>query len=116
MSEQDEEPEPARFTPYESPLRMFKSYRYHPNYAHDIPGGFLSLTFSHQINPEKPLCQFESAGGACNDPECPDQHFREVAITGALEEEFSILFFFFFLFLLDLGHMYAQILTGTHNR
>ncbi|KAI4678495.1 uncharacterized protein J4E84_008751 [Alternaria hordeiaustralica] len=82
VSEQDEEPEPARFTPYESPLRMFKSYRYHPNYAQDINGGFLSLTFSHQINPEKPLCQYELAGGACNDPECPDQHFREVAITG----------------------------------
>jgi hypothetical protein len=40
------------------------------------------LTFSHQINPEKPLCQYESTGGVCNDPECPDQHFREVAITG----------------------------------
>ncbi|KAF1833605.1 hypothetical protein BDW02DRAFT_580226 [Decorospora gaudefroyi] len=72
----------AKFTPYESPLRMFKSYRYHPSYAQDISGGFLSLTFSHQIDPEKPFCQYESAGGACNDPGCPDQHFRDVAITG----------------------------------
>ena len=77
-----EEPQPPKFTPYESPLRMFKSYRYHPSYAQDVQGGFLSLTFSHQINPEKPLCQYESTGGVCNDPECPDQHFREVAITG----------------------------------
>ncbi|KAG9377237.1 zf-C3H1 domain containing protein [Pyrenophora tritici-repentis] len=76
------EDEPVRFTPYESPLRMFKSYRYHPSYAQDISGGFLSMTFSHQIDPEKPFCQYESAGGSCNDPECPDQHFREAAITG----------------------------------
>lgn len=42
----------------------------------------MSLTFSHQIDPEKPFCQYESAGGACNDPECPDQHFRDATITG----------------------------------
>ncbi|CAE7014809.1 zf-C3H1 multi-domain protein [Pyrenophora teres f. teres] len=77
-----DEDEPVKFTPYESPLRMFKSYRYHPSYAQDISGGFLSLTFSHQIDPEKPFCQYESAGGSCNDSECPDQHFREAAITG----------------------------------
>jgi hypothetical protein len=86
-----EEEQPARFTPYESPLRMFKSYRYHPSYAQDIPGGFLSLTFSHQIDPEKPFCQYESAGGSCNDPECNDQHFRDVAITGASSE---LIYFF----------------------
>jgi hypothetical protein len=79
----EEEPEPAGFTPYESPLRMFKSYRYHPNYSQEVDGGFLSLTFSHQIDPEKPLCPFESAGGSCNDPECPNQHFRGMGITGA---------------------------------
>ncbi|KAH7377675.1 hypothetical protein BKA66DRAFT_443223 [Pyrenochaeta sp. MPI-SDFR-AT-0127] len=78
----DEEDEKIRFTPYESPLRMFKSYRYHPSYAQDVAGGFLSLTFSHQIDPERRLCQFESAGGSCNDAECPDQHFRDLNITG----------------------------------
>jgi|TARA_R110002003_G_scaffold37_18_gene2238 hypothetical protein len=62
---------------------MFKSYRYHPNFAQDVPGGFLSPTFSHQIDPEKPLCQYESAGGSCNDPDCPNQHFRGMGITGA---------------------------------
>ncbi|KAL1656173.1 hypothetical protein SLS61_001245 [Didymella pomorum] len=75
-------PEPPRFTPYESPLRMFKSYRYHPQYSQEIDGGFLSMTYSHQIDVEKPLCQFESAGGSCNDPECPNQHFRGMGITG----------------------------------
>ncbi|KAF1840162.1 uncharacterized protein K460DRAFT_410763 [Cucurbitaria berberidis CBS 394.84] len=76
------EDEPARFTPYESPLRMFKSYRYHPSYAQDVAGGFLSLTYSHQIDPAKRLCQYEAAGGSCNDPECSDQHFRDIGITG----------------------------------
>ncbi|KAF3035812.1 hypothetical protein E8E12_004993 [Didymella heteroderae] len=78
----EEEPEPPRFTPYESPLRMFKSYRYHPQYTQEVDGGFLSLTYSHQIDAEKPLCPFESAGGSCNDPECPYQHFRGMGITG----------------------------------
>ncbi|EUC44218.1 hypothetical protein COCMIDRAFT_37946 [Bipolaris oryzae ATCC 44560] len=78
----EEEEEPAVFKPYQSPLRMFKSYRYHPSYSKDVSGGFMSLTFSHQIDPEKPFCQYESAGGACNDPECPDQHFRDATITG----------------------------------
>ncbi|KAJ4375961.1 hypothetical protein N0V83_001241 [Neocucurbitaria cava] len=80
--EDEDEDESPRFTPYESPLRMFKSYRYHPSYAQDVAGGFLSLTFSHQIDPAKPLCQYESAGGSCNDPECSDQHFRDIGITG----------------------------------
>ncbi|KAH7066545.1 hypothetical protein FB567DRAFT_599694 [Paraphoma chrysanthemicola] len=78
----EDEHEVPKFTPYESPLRMFKSYRYHPNFAQDVSGGFLSNTFSHQIDPEKPLCQYESAGGSCNDPDCPNQHFRGMSITG----------------------------------
>ncbi|KAJ4985491.1 Protein red1 [Stagonosporopsis vannaccii] len=78
----EEEPKPPAFTPYESPLRMFKSYRYHPNFSQDVDGGFLSMTYSHQIDSDKPLCPFESAGGSCNDPECPNQHFRSMGITG----------------------------------
>ncbi|KAF2272345.1 uncharacterized protein EI97DRAFT_385907 [Westerdykella ornata] len=61
---------------------MFKSYRYHPNYSQDVAGGFLSLTYSHQIDPEKPLCRFEAVGGTCNDPHCDGQHFREMKISG----------------------------------
>ncbi|KAH3946496.1 hypothetical protein HBI24_147810 [Parastagonospora nodorum] len=77
-----EEVEAAKFTPYESPLRMFKSYRYHPNFTNDVTGGFMSSTFSHQIDPKKALCQYETAGGSCNDKDCPDQHFRDLGITG----------------------------------
>ncbi|KAF2124221.1 hypothetical protein P153DRAFT_426669 [Dothidotthia symphoricarpi CBS 119687] len=78
----DDQVELDKFTPYESPLRMFKSYRYHPSYTQDVSGGFLSMTYSHQIDAETPLCQYESAGGSCNDAECPDQHFRGMGITG----------------------------------
>ncbi|CBX96043.1 hypothetical protein LEMA_P031950.1 [Plenodomus lingam JN3] len=78
----EDKDEAVRFTPYESPLRMFKSYRYHPRYASEVSGGFLSWTFSHQIDPQKLLCQYESAGGSCNDSTCTDQHFRDISITG----------------------------------
>lgn len=74
--------EPASFVPYESPLRMFKSYRYHPSFSKDVPGGFLSMTYSHQIDPDKPLCQCEAEGGTCNDPTCTNQHFRAMKISG----------------------------------
>jgi hypothetical protein len=62
---------------------MFKSYRYHPSFAQETSGGFLSTTFSHQIDLEKPMCQYETAGGSCNDEACANQHFRDMAITGA---------------------------------
>ncbi|KAH6643536.1 hypothetical protein C7974DRAFT_381731 [Boeremia exigua] len=77
-----EDAQPPAFTPYKSPLRFFKSYRYHPNFSQEVDGGFLSMTYSHQIDDSKPLCPFESAGGSCNDPECPNQHFRGMGITG----------------------------------
>ncbi|PSN72365.1 hypothetical protein BS50DRAFT_583911 [Corynespora cassiicola Philippines] len=73
------------FVPYESPLRMFKSYRYHPNYSQEISGGFLSMTYSHQIDPDKLLCPAESMGGTCTDKEqCKKQHqhFDDMQITG----------------------------------
>ncbi|KAK7569370.1 hypothetical protein IWX47DRAFT_840988 [Phyllosticta citricarpa] len=71
----------AFFTPYESPLKMFKAYRYHPSYTDSVSGGFKSLTYSHEIDPMKPICPFEAAGGICNDPECDGQHFRGMSIS-----------------------------------
>jgi hypothetical protein len=79
----EEEPDPTRFVPYESPLRQFKSYRYHPNYAQDVPSGFLSMTYSHQIDPDLPVCPTEAEGHACTDLNCPYQHFQGMNITGA---------------------------------
>ncbi|KAI1922735.1 hypothetical protein LOZ65_003418 [Ophidiomyces ophidiicola] len=69
------------FTPYISPLRLFKAYRYHPNFAKDISQGFRSLTYSHNIDPNRSLCTFEAAGGVCNDQSCSSQHFRDMTLS-----------------------------------
>jgi hypothetical protein len=66
---------------------MFKSYRYHPNFAQEVPGGFLSPTFSHQIDAEKPFCPYETTGGVCTIADCPNQHFQGIGITGALRDD-----------------------------
>jgi hypothetical protein len=79
----EEEQDPTRFVPYESALKQFKSYRYHPNYAQEVPSGFLSMTYSHQIDPDQPLCPDEADGLACPNPDCPYQHFGAMNITGA---------------------------------
>lgn len=71
------------FTPYQSPLRQFHAYRFHPNFNKEVPGGYKSLTYAHNIRPNDELCRFETAGGVCNDRTCMMQHFREIAMTGA---------------------------------
>jgi hypothetical protein len=71
------------FTPYESALKSFKAYRYHPQFLQTVPHGFNSLTYSNKINPSKPMCPYELAGGSCNDPDCPNQHIRDMALSGA---------------------------------
>ena len=71
------------FAPYDSPLKHFKAYRYHPQFLQDIEGGFGSLTFSNNIDVNKTLCIYEAAGGVCNDPKCNNQHFHQMELTGA---------------------------------
>ncbi|KAF2454198.1 hypothetical protein BDY21DRAFT_366311 [Lineolata rhizophorae] len=73
------------FTPYESPLAIFKAYRYHPEFANEVTGGFRSLTYSTKIDPMKTLCIFETMGGACNDPHCKSQHFRDMLLSEPAE-------------------------------
>lgn len=75
----------SHFKPYESPLKIFKAYRYHSQYPSEVPGGFRSMTYSHKIDQERPLCPFEAMGGACNDAACDFQHFRSMGLSGALE-------------------------------
>jgi hypothetical protein len=72
-----------RFTPYISPLRWFKAYRYHPRFTENVSGGFRSLTYSHNIDSEKYLCLYEATGGVCNDRSCDLQHFRDMTLSGA---------------------------------
>ena len=73
------------FRPYESSLKHFKSYRYHPQFAENVEGGFRSLTYSHKIDPEKMLCPFEVGNGICNDRGCKFQHYKDMRLTGALK-------------------------------
>ncbi|KAF9248169.1 hypothetical protein DTO013E5_5994 [Penicillium roqueforti] len=70
-----------RFTPYTSPLRTFKAYRYHPHYAADVPSGYRSLTYSHNIDSMKYMCPYELAGGVCNDRSCEFQHLRDMTLS-----------------------------------
>ncbi|KAH8816918.1 hypothetical protein F5884DRAFT_777900 [Xylogone sp. PMI_703] len=68
------------FTPYMSPLRYFRAFRFHPEFRKQIDGGFRSLTYSHKIDLNKPLCRYELAGGICNDSTCELQHFRDMGL------------------------------------
>ena len=76
----------GHFTPYESPLKQFKSFRYHPQYLKEVSSGYRSLTYSHTINPEIPLCRYE-LDGVCNDDSCQSQHLRSIGLSGALIED-----------------------------
>ncbi|KAI4730004.1 hypothetical protein E4T49_02264 [Aureobasidium sp. EXF-10728] len=69
------------FKPYESLLKNFKGYRYHPDYPREVQGGYRSLTYSHQIDPNKELCRYEVASGVCNDSSCEYQHFRDMGVS-----------------------------------
>ena len=40
------------------------------------------MTYSHRIDPRKPLCRRELEGGACNYSYCEYQHFRDLTLTG----------------------------------
>jgi Putative zinc-finger domain len=72
-----------RFTPYESPLKQFRAYRFHPEFKEDVAGGLRSMTFSHKIDPNAEFCRYELAGGICNDATCDFQHFRDIKLPGA---------------------------------
>ncbi|KAG9661961.1 hypothetical protein KCU95_g18060, partial [Aureobasidium melanogenum] len=71
----------TNFKPYESLLKNFKGYRYHPDYSREVQGGYRSLTYSHQIDPNKELCRYEVASGVCNDSSCEYQHFRDMGVS-----------------------------------
>lgn len=79
-------PELGHFLPYESPLKQFASYRFHPQYRKEIKGGYRSLTYSHDIRQEVPICQYELGGGVCNDDSCTNQHFQKMALPGASQQ------------------------------
>ncbi|ERT00287.1 hypothetical protein HMPREF1624_03658 [Sporothrix schenckii ATCC 58251] len=71
-------PSTATFTPYESPLQYFESYRFHPQYKTQVPGGFRSLTYSGKIQDDIALCPNEFLGDDCSDPLCSFQHIASI--------------------------------------
>ncbi|KAI9737784.1 MAG: hypothetical protein M1834_009152 [Cirrosporium novae-zelandiae] len=73
----------GHFSPYESPLKALKSYRFHPNYLSETQGGYRSVTYSNTLpdNGDVTLCKYETAGGVCNDKSCEYQHFRDMCVS-----------------------------------
>ena len=78
------------FTPYESPLKYFRAFRFHPDYKQQVSGGLKSVTYSHKIDPNTELCRYELAGGSCNDKTCEFQHFRDIVLPGASVEQHDL--------------------------
>lgn len=72
----------TRYVPYQSPLSSFKSYRFHPSFSEQVKAGYRSLTYSHKIDPKLPMCLKELEGEPCTDPDCQDQHFGSMALSG----------------------------------
>lgn len=71
------------YTPYESPLKNFRAFRFHPGFEQEVEGGFKSITYSNNIKVDKELCRYELAGGVCNDASCEFQHFKDMGLAGA---------------------------------
>lgn len=71
------------FIPYESPLKYFRAYRFHPTFQHAVPGGMRSLTYSNKIDVKKELCPDQLAGAVCpRGDQCDYQHFESMQAPG----------------------------------
>ncbi|KAL6857894.1 hypothetical protein ACO1O0_005340 [Amphichorda felina] len=65
------------FVSYESPLKYFRAYRFHPRFSDAVPGGLRSLTYSNKIDVKKELCPDQLAGTICpRGQQCEFQHFE----------------------------------------
>ncbi|OAA55674.1 Zinc finger domain-containing protein, CCCH-type [Cordyceps fumosorosea ARSEF 2679] len=73
---------PARssYLAYDSPLRYFHSFRFHPDFNELVAGGLRSATYSNKIDAKLPLCPDEVAGNACpRGKNCHFQHFADMS-------------------------------------
>lgn len=71
------------FVPYESPLRYFRAYRFHPEYSQSVAGGLRSLTYSNKIDVKQEMCPDELANSNCpRGKECQFQHFESMQAPG----------------------------------
>ncbi|CAG8766626.1 7580_t:CDS:2 [Gigaspora margarita] len=73
----------SSFVPYESVLKGFRSYRFHPRYKKEIgKNGYKSIMYSRNYNVYRKMCVFESQNrGRCNDDECTSQHWRDLPMS-----------------------------------
>ncbi|KAM3512669.1 hypothetical protein MY11210_003691 [Beauveria gryllotalpidicola] len=70
----------SSYLAYDSPLRYFRSYRFHPEFSKVVAGGLRSATYSNKIDPKLPLCPDELAGNVCpRGKNCHFQHFAEMS-------------------------------------
>nr|PNR52505.1 hypothetical protein PHYPA_008879 [Physcomitrium patens] len=71
-----------RVATYESPLIMFRFYRMCAEFQTAWHKCVKSQTWSHMLDPCKPLCIFEHRG-KCNDDSCPWQHVADYTLDEA---------------------------------
>lgn len=72
----------VQFVPYASPLSNMKPFRFNAQFSDLVKEGYRSLTYSHQIDKDVPLCPTELSGLQCTDGDCEEQHFRRIALSG----------------------------------
>ncbi|KAB5547228.1 hypothetical protein GE09DRAFT_203936 [Coniochaeta sp. 2T2.1] len=78
----------SSFVPYESSLRSFRAFKFHPEFNKLVPGGVKSLTYSNKIDPRKQLCPSELQGGAC--PRGNDCEFQHLSSIGVSDEQILV--------------------------
>ncbi|OWB69751.1 hypothetical protein B5S33_g4590 [[Candida] boidinii] len=72
---------PKSFKEYtNSSLKLFKSYRFHPNFNTNL---LTSSTWSNKIEPNKPFCFYELIS-ECTNKDCQFQHYKDIVLTGML--------------------------------
>lgn len=68
---------------YESPLRFFRAYRFHPKYMQEVRGGLRSKTYSSRVDCNTPVCPSSDERKSClNGPSCQYQHFSDMLASG----------------------------------
>ncbi|TPX10602.1 uncharacterized protein E0L32_008488 [Thyridium curvatum] len=71
----------SSFTPYDSPLKYFRAYRFHPQYEEFVAGGLRSLTYNSKIKPHVQICPLELEETECpRGASCEFQHFRSMPL------------------------------------
>ncbi|CAI4211052.1 unnamed protein product [Parascedosporium putredinis] len=69
------------FVPYQSVLKEFLSYRFHPNFDQDVSQGLRSLTYSNKINSTLPFCLDSLSPEGCHKgAACEFQHADAIDI------------------------------------